>query len=232
MARAKKTARAEARRKYRAEQGLPPETDIDETAAAAAPAARATGSTASPQRMSIGAAFKASFTPLDIRGDFAALPWIATRTKALWLPALITIAATIGVAVLPQNMLTNFVFAYFVQTPALGGVFLAGFLAPRASWLLGVLIGLLSALCYAVLILFFPLKLYTEVPPAGTAQEIIVSGLVLSPVMGAIFAAAAAWYRRFLNLSNPNRGRKPPAKAQGRPDGKSRTPSQKAPARR
>jgi hypothetical protein len=24
-----------------------------------------------------------------------------------------------------------------------------------------------------------------------------------------LFAAAAAWYRRFLNLANPNRGRRP-----------------------
>ena len=29
---------------------------------------------------------------------------------------------------------------------------------------------------------------------------------------GALFAAAAAWYRRFLNLANPNRGRRPPAR--------------------
>ena len=31
-----------------------------------------------------------------------------------------------------------------------------------------------------------------------------------------LFAAAAAWYKRFLNLANPNRGRKPEkAGAQG-----------------
>ena len=42
---------------------------------------------------------------------------------------------------------------YFIQTPAIGGVFIAGFLAPRASWLLGVIVGLVSAVCYSGLIL-------------------------------------------------------------------------------
>ena len=44
-------------------------------------------------------------------------------------------------------------FAYFIQTPAIGGVFIAGFLAPRASWLLGVVVGLVAAICYAILVL-------------------------------------------------------------------------------
>ena len=34
------------------------------------------------------------------------------------------------------------------RRPAIGGVFLAGFLAPRASWLLGSIVGLVSAVCY------------------------------------------------------------------------------------
>jgi phosphate/sulfate permease len=36
-------------------------------------------------------------------------------------------------------------------------------------------------------------------------QSIITQALVISPVSGALYAAAAAWYKRFLNLSNPNR---------------------------
>ena len=100
----------------------------------------------------------------------------------------------------------QFMFAYFIQTPAIGGVFLAGFLAPRASWLLGVLVGLASALCYAVVILFFPTTVAATTPTTSQATDAIVAALVLSPTMGAFFAAAAAWYRRFLQLSNPNRG--------------------------
>ena len=37
------------------------------------------------------------------------------------------------------------------------------------------------------------------------------AAFLLSPVMGALFAAGAAWYRRFLQLSNPNRGKQPAA---------------------
>ena len=237
MARAKKTARADARRKYRAEQGLPLEIDDDgveaEPTKSAGPAPRSASTAGAPQRMSIGAAFKASFTPLDIRGDLAALPWIATRTKALWLPALITIGATVAFYITQgSDIVTRFLFAYFIQTPAIGGVFLAGFLAPRASWLLGVIIGLLSAACYSFLILTVFSAVTSASPTPGVTQDVILSGFILSPIMGAIFASAAAWYRRFLSLSSPNRGRKPPPKAQGRPDGKSRSTGQKAPVRR
>ena len=54
--------------------------------------------------------------------------------------------------------------------------------------------------------------------------------------VGAFFAAAAAWYRRFLALSSPNRNRnrRPSQAPKQRPgDGRTRTSSsQKAPAKR
>jgi hypothetical protein len=251
VARAKKTARADARRKYRAEQGLPPDLATSESAPDTSTTSRQSATPSGQpagQRLSIGDAFRRSFTPLDVRGDLRALPWIATRTKALWLPALITLGATalfyVTIASQPPqteqsqgsvlDLIARFGFAYFIQTPAIGGVFLAGFLAPRASWLLGVLIGLLSAVCYTFLIL----TLSAAVSASGSAmspgamQDVIISAFVLSPVLGAVFASAAAWYRRFLALSNPNRGRRQQAKAaSNRPDGKSRS-TQKAPVRR
>jgi hypothetical protein len=181
--------------------------------------------------MGLGEAFRRSFTPLDIRGDLRALPWIATRTKALWVPALITVAATVAFYITQgADIITRFAFAYFIQTPAIGGVFLAGFLAPRASWLLGIIIGLLSAACYSFLILTVFSAVAEAAPTPGLAQDVILSAFFLSPALGMVFAAAAAWYRRFLGLSNPNRGRRQAAKP-NRPDGKSRT-SPKASARR
>ena len=241
MARAKKTARADARRKYRAEQGLPADlTSDDETSDA--PVSTRSSSAAPPpagaQRLSIGEAFRKSFTPLDVRSDIRALPWIATRTKALWVPAALTIGATVLVFVTQfagtaagsssiVDLIASFGYQYFVQTPAIGGVFIAGFLAPRASWLLGALIGLLSAICYAIIV-FTVFARAGAGPTPEQAREIALSGFVLSPVLGAIFASAAAWYRRFLNLSNPNRGKRQAAKPTGRPDGKSRSPASKA----
>ena len=60
-----------------------------------------------------------------------------------------------------------------------------------------------------------------------------MTGFLLSPIFGALFASGAAWYRRFLQLSNPNRGKRAEEKKKAN-DGKSRTSGkdQKAGARR
>lgn len=178
----------------------------------------------------MAAAFRQSIHPVNLRDDIAALPWLAIHTKALWLPVLITIVSAIAFTITSgQDFVTRFMFAYFVQTPAIGGVFLAGFLAPRASWLLGIIVGLVAAVAYSAIIL----TVSTGTPDEALARDAIVSAFVLSPVMGALFAAGAAWYRRFLQLSNPNRGRRAAATKKSNTDGRSRTAgSSKASARR
>ncbi|HEV8401962.1 MAG TPA: hypothetical protein VGQ31_02885 [Candidatus Limnocylindrales bacterium] len=188
-------------------------------------------------RMGFGEAFRASIRPIHVGPDLAALPWIAVHTKALWVPVLITVASTIAVIGTQGGTISQFMFAYFIQTPAIGGVFIAGFLAPRASWLLGVIVGLVAALCYSILVLGFPSTIYPAAPPApDTARDVALSAFVLSPVIGGFFAAGAAWYRRFLAYSSPNRGRSSQGqKSTARPgDGRTRTgtSSQKAGAKR
>ena len=157
----------------------------------------------------MGTAFRQSFHPVDVRADLAALPWLVTHTYALWVPILITVAGGIAVALTNDSRsITSLMYDYFVRPPAIGGVFIAGFLAPRASWLLGLIVGLVSALVNALLVTFVPLAIFSTAPDAAQAQEFIVSGFLLSPIFGALFASGAAWYRRFLQLSNPNRGRR------------------------
>jgi hypothetical protein len=234
VARAKRTDRAEARRRYRASQGFTDAeldaAEIDDIAKDASaprtarPAAASAG--AAPARIGLGQAFRLSFRPLDLRGDLRAFPRIATRSKALWVPLALTLAATVIVIVVGINrtdlasVLANFVYQYFVFTPAIGGVFIAGFLAPRASWLLGIVVGLFAALCFSIVILGFPLQINTVAPTPDEASQAIIGAFVLSPSMGAVFASAAAWYRRFLALSSPNRARQ--AANTNRPNGKSR----------
>ena len=89
-----------------------------------------------------------------------------------------------------------------------------------------------AAACYAFLILAFPSSGTTPVDPANV-RDLALSGFLLSPAFGILFASGAAWYRRFLQLSNPNRGRRAEAKKKPN-DGKSRTTGrdQKAGARR
>jgi hypothetical protein len=181
------------------------------------------------------AAFRLSIHPPMFREDLASLPWLALHTKALWIPLAATVASAIAVTVTGgKDVVTAFLFAYFVQTPAIGGVFLAGFLAPRASWLLGAIVGFVAAIGYAAYIVVTAGRVPgAEAPDPALVRDTIISGFLLSPVLGALFAAAAAWYRRFLRLSNPNRARRtPPAKRVG--DGRSRgsNDSQKPGARR
>ena len=258
MARAKRTDRAEARRRHRAAtagtEGAP-QGDGAETPTGSTPARSTSNATRSASgsakpasgevamstpggRLPIATAFRQSFHAVDIRADLAALPWLAVHTKALWVPVLITVVGTIAIAVAAtlgsQNAITSLIFQYFIQPPAIGGVFIAGFLAPRASWLLGVIVGLVAALAYSFLLVAFPATIFgsTGVDPANV-RDLALSGFVLSIAFGALFASGAAWYRRFLHLSNPNRGRRAEAKKKAN-DGKSRTSGrdQKAGARR
>jgi hypothetical protein len=239
VARAKRTTRAEARRRYRAEQGLPDEaTALDDADDSDATTPRQTRTDRDQGgRLGIGTALRMSFRPIDIRGDLRALPRLA-RNKALLIPVLLTVGSTVFFLVVhPQatapadtaTVVATFLFQYFIQTPAIGGVFIAGFLAPRASWLLGVIVGLVSAACYSGLVLSGALGTSTTTTPT----EVVTAAVAISPVMGALFASAAAWYRRFLQLSSPNRGRtrqQPPRRGN---DGRSRSnPNQKAGARR
>ncbi len=240
MARAKRTDRAEARRRHRAAQGFTDAeldaAEAEDDANAARPIARgdraprAAADSAPPQRIGIGNAFRLAFRPLDLRGDLAAFPRIALRSRALWVPLGLTFASAALVAIVGVSrsdllsVLTNFVFQYFVFTPAIGGVFIAGFLAPRASWLFGIVVGLAAAACFAILIVAFPTQIYAVPPNEAEASAAASGAFFLSPVMGALFASMAAWYRRFLALSSPNRNRRAAANT-GRRDGKSRAAS-------
>lgn len=244
MARAKRTDRAAARRRHRAAQGF---TDAELDAAEAADEdALDTGGSAReerdrsaspmPPRLGIGAAFRMAFRPLDARSDFAAVPRLV-RSKALWIPIALTVASASLVALFGigttdlVSVITNFLFQYFVFTPAIGGVFIAGFMAPRASWLLGIAVGLVAAICYSAVVLAFPTQVYATLPPQDDINASISGAFFLSPMMGALFASAAAWYRRFLALSSPNRSRRQAA-ASSRPDGRSRAANAAAKARR
>ena len=145
MARAKRTDRAEARRRYRAEMaGIEDADDGVEPAAERRGATPRQGAEArkypSPSgRIGMGAAFRQSIHPVNLRADLAALPWLVTHTKAFWLPALIRrrrpspSRSSVGpniVTALRSTLLRR-------RRRRSAAVFLAGFLAPRASWLLG-----------------------------------------------------------------------------------------------
>jgi hypothetical protein len=231
VARAKRTDRAEARRRYRAQltdtdDGIDNETALDdESVATAAPTAtRSPARTASrtpveptpPGRPSIIHAFRASFRQANFREDFAYLPTLVLRTKAVWLPVLLSVASAVTLVVVGLNTMTILFFQYFAYVLPVGALFLAGFLAPRASWLAGLIVGLAATGVLAVTLASGVLG--TELNTEELGPNLVVNGLVTSTIGGALVSSAAAWYKRFLRLANPNRGaRRAPARGKPAP---------------
>jgi len=231
VARAKRTNRAEARRNYRAAMAASPDelgdaeleeaTDADTTAE---PASR-TSQPKSPQatsgggagaapgaRPSIQKAFRGAFRPLDLRGDLQALPRLLID-KAFLIPVALIVGVTVAVVVFQgKELISRELSAFVLSPPPLAPVFIAGFLAPRASWLLGGLLGVVQTVAVLIVISTPALGQLTGVPDAGT----LLSSVFVSVVFGSFYAAAMAWYKRFLRNANPPRN----APASNRPAGK------------
>ena len=213
MARAKRTDRAEARRRYRAQlvEERPDEADDAQDDAPAAPAARTRAGTtapAPPARPSITYAFRTAFRQANVREDLAYLPTLLVGTKAVWLPVLLSVASAVALVVGGLNTFTLLFFQYFAYILPVGALFLAGFLAPRASYLAGFIVGAAATVVLAVTLASGILG--DELDSEGLGSSIVVNGLITSTIGGMLVSSAAAWYKRFLNLANPNRGRRPP----------------------
>ena len=244
MARAKRTQRADARRRYRAAMA---ETEADSSAselegdapssaaaltsksAVAPKSGSAKAAPARPARPSITGAFRESFRPIDLRGDLRALPRLLTHWS-FYVPVLLSGAAVAAIPIFGLNALTSTFYQYFSYTAPIGSAFIAGFFAPRASWLVG---GLAAFASYLFQLIAFNTGAFAGVfegakdpvtgapiDPSVIAAGILSQALLVGVPSGAFFAAAAAWYRRFLRRANPNRQAATPSGGGRRPDGK------------
>jgi hypothetical protein len=229
VARAKRTSRADARRRYRATQNVPDdelddlETGDDDASQSNEPrrAASSGASGAARPRPSITVAFRSAFRPLDLPGDLKALPRLLINRAFLIPAALIVAIAAVIVVTGGQELITRELSQFFLAPPPLAPVFIAGFLAPRASWLLGGILGVVQSVAVFVIISTPTLAPLVGVPDTGT----FASSMLVSVVFGAFYAAAMAWYKRFLRAANPPRV----APAANRPAGKPRRGSQGRP---
>ena len=237
MARAKRTGRAEARRRYRASFADPIEaedSDLEADAATqAAPSGAAPPGPADTRRPSILAAFRSSFRRIELRDDLRALPQLLRHWSFL-VPVILSGVAVVLTEYFPKEPIAAAVGQYFSGVAPLGAVFIAGFFAPRAAWLVGALVSLASAaflsLSYIVRFAGLPDNVFVDL---GVGQQLLVAtneikaslpnviaqALTAGPLYGAFFAAAASWYKRFLNRASPNRQR-PSSTTGRRPDGK------------
>jgi hypothetical protein len=123
---------------------------------------------------------------------------ILATTVAMLVPAL----AANQIVVLAGNII--------LQPPPMIIAFLAGMLAPRGAWLMGGLLSVLAGIAYVVVVtintdvLMTPLG-FTYVVSADQKIAYATNVLITAPLFGIAVGAFAGFYRRFLNMSTPQR---------------------------
>jgi hypothetical protein len=212
VARAKRTDRAEARRKYRAylqaqEEAQAAAAPGDETPAGgtAAPSAKPVrGVDSRPQpgpqpgaRMGLFAAAKAATRTPHYLDDIRNVRSLIFKSNAVW-PILVLcvlagayIAARVGSSdatsdpILP--FLVNFIFLPVPLLPPM----LAGFLAPRSTWLAGLLASLISIAVILAVVLITSVKLSTLEPSASARPSAQASSVAVASPTPALTVLAS-----------------------------------------
>lgn len=205
--RAKDTSRAEARRRYKDEHraaGAP--TDADEPIVDAAATA-----TAAPGPSSV-------FAMPNVMADLRALPQVL-RGRWVWVPFVMLLAAFVLALVmlneaLPEGAVGDIATLYVSLTlppTSLFVFFIGGFLASRASYLVGAILGILDALLISILYIVAPsVSTDPDMQRAGVSAaqadgaslvEILVPTWGIAILVGILAAGFAAWYKRFLRSS-------------------------------
>jgi hypothetical protein len=192
LARAKDTTRAQARRRYRESQRVEEEDlDLVEENAPEEPPPSA----------------RPSFRLPDVRGDILALPGIIRSRPLVLVPfGMLLVAFVLELlrqgGALPAGGIGEIALLYIQLTlppTALFVFFIGGFLAPRASWLVGGLLGAFDALLITLLVVIAP----NAIEGSGVTE--VAQGLVplwgIAIMVGILAAAFAAWYRTFLRSS-------------------------------
>jgi hypothetical protein len=219
VARAKRTDRAEARRRYRAYLVEQTETEAakggedeepsvrsagDRPAKAAGPAGRPA------QRVGFLGAFKAATRPVHYVDDLRYAPTLIFRTNAIWPGALLSfVALAYGFTRTDYNdgsiqVVVNFVLPMVPMIQPM----LAGFLAPRATWLAGIIASVISGICFEILIIWYASGHLANTPKdfgvgSGAYTSLTLQVILSAITFGALLGAGSGWYKRFLNLTGP-----------------------------
>ena len=236
MARAKRTDRAEARRQYRAylqekQETAAAEADDSDGAADVASSRPARSRDQRPQavikpggRLGIFAAAKAAYRTPHYLDDIRNVRSLVFHSKAVWPVLVVCVAAgAFGVfrissgASYDDPVLTALFQFVFFPVPLVPPM-LAGFLAPRSTWLAGLIAGFISTM---TMVGFFAMTT-TRIPGYGGAISggllaITVQMLSTSLAFGLMMAALSGWYKRFLSLTSAPRNRAPAKSASQRP---------------
>ena len=204
--RPKNTSRSEARRRYRDEQ-RDAEVEAEDTEVEAEDEAQ------EPQR-------RPMFAMPNVADDLRHLPEVFFGRKLVWLPfGLLALTFVLSVALingalddLPSALrdgLTLYI-SLTLHPTSLGIFFIGGFLAPRGSYIVGGVLGVLSAVIYLVVVSLATdaaresMDALTagaggEVP--DVSSELVLQTLGLGLAIGIFAGGFASWYRRFLRSS-------------------------------
>ena len=204
--RPKNTSRAEARRRHRDEQREVEVEPIELEETAEAPPTSARGS---------------MFAMPDVIDDIKALPMVF-RKPLVWLPfGMLTATFVLSVALingafdeLPE-MVANGISLYINLTlhpTSLFIFFIGGFVAPRASYIVGGILGVLSATVWTAVMIIATdtmreqysdtlLTTTAEGEIIGLTSDAILQTYAMGLVIGVLAGGFASWYRRFLRSS-------------------------------
>jgi hypothetical protein len=194
LARAKKTERADARRRYRAQTSAEAAGDAagGSGSASGAPAGRGSQEPAPTGLGGILASIKRPNVAADLRAAPSVLrarPWILAPF------GLVIVGAALAMTTTPATgSLEATAVALLLGQPTLL-YFLVGYLAPRGSYIFGAVLGLAASALYVTIVL---VRLDPATSGAGDVAGGALSYVMIQAVSGALFAGFASWYREFL----------------------------------
>ena len=251
MARAKRTDRAEARRKYRA---YLLEQQEAEAAAAQGPegaaggpgptTGRTTGAkpgpTAAPgARLGIVAAARAAYRQPHYVDDIRNVGSLVFHSNAIW-PILVMslVAGAYGVirSGVPNDPIWLFLVQFIFYPVPLLPPMLAGFLAPRSTWLAGLISSFIATITLVAVVAVTPTESLTASSSTAASVSSVslltfaVYQLMMALAFGALMGALSGWYKRFLSFTSGPRTRPTSKSGGGRPQ--QRSPQRRSPTTR
>jgi hypothetical protein len=164
VARAKRTNRAEARRRYRAQIAAESTADAPDSPSTTArptgePSARNARAVAEPPRTGLRYAFRASLRTPNLREDFEHVDEIV-GSRGLWAAVASTLAtALVLIATSGADTLSRIAAPYLLLPPPIIAVFIAGFFARRASYVNGGIVAIVAAVALQAVFALNPASL-------------------------------------------------------------------------
>jgi hypothetical protein len=242
VARAKRTDRAEARRQYRAYLAAQAEAQAaaeaeevpaeDGSAPTRPTPARDAEIAHKPgERLGVMASIKAATRTPHYVDDLRNIGPLVVGTRAVWPVAAVCVLSALvayprinsQTTVVADDPILSVIFQFVLYPLPLLPPMMAGFLAPRSTWLAGAIAALISTVTLVALVVATQFKIEgsTTTITGANVLGITASWLSVALPFGALIGAASGWYKRFLDLMGTGRQRSG-----------AKSSSQKRPARR